>query len=64
MSKTTAQYVTVKHAAELFDTHPSTIRRWVQSGKINGYGYGTRYLRVSVAEITAMLSGHRVEVAA
>lgn len=64
MSDTTAMFVTVKHAAEHFDTSPSTVRRWVQRGLINGYGEGTRFLRVRVSEIESMLSGQRVKVVA
>ncbi|WP_417287406.1 helix-turn-helix domain-containing protein [Corynebacterium variabile] len=64
MSDTKAKFVTVKHAAEHFDTSPSTIRRWINRGLINGYGEGTRFLRVRISEIEAMLSGQRVKVAA
>lgn len=64
MSDTKAMFVTVKHAAETFDTSPSTVRRWVNRGLINGYGEGSRFLRVKVCEIEAMLSGQAVKAVA
>lgn len=46
----------------MFDTHPGTIRRWCHEGRINAFGYGKRYLRVSPDEIRDMLSGRPVKL--
>lgn len=64
MSQRTRRYATVKVAAEYAATSTNTVRRWVQQGKVNGFGYGTRFLRVDLNEIDAMLSGHAVKVVA
>ncbi|OLT55160.1 hypothetical protein BJF89_16185 [Corynebacterium sp. CNJ-954] len=58
------RYATIKGAAEYASTSTNTVRRWVQQGKINGYGYGPRFLRVDLNDIDAMLAGHRVKVVA
>lgn len=61
---TERRYATVKDAAEYASTSTNTVRRWVQQGKINGYGYGTRFLRVDLNDIDTMLSGQAVKVVA
>ncbi|MGP5083070.1 helix-turn-helix domain-containing protein [Corynebacterium variabile] len=64
MSKNARRYATVKEAAEYASTSTNTVRRWIQARRISGFGYGTRFLRVDLNEVDAMLSGQRVKVVA
>ncbi|MGO2783110.1 MAG: helix-turn-helix domain-containing protein [Corynebacterium variabile] len=64
MPRQQRRYATVKHGAEYAATSTNTIRRWIQAGKINGFGTGTRFLRVDLNEIDALLEGQRVKVVA
>lgn len=64
MGKTARRYETVKGAAEYAKTSHQTIRRWIHAGKINGYGTGTRFLRVDLNEIDALLAGQTVKAVA
>ena len=41
-------------AAERYEVHHSTIRRWISEGRISGYRVGPRMLRVDLDEIDAM----------
>lgn len=48
--------ITVKEAARLaHNTHQSTIRRWVLSGKMPGYRLAGRKFLVSRADVLAMI---------
>lgn len=64
MPRQERRYATVKRGAGYADTSPNTIRRWIQAGKINGFSNGTRFLRVDLNEIDALLEGQRVKVVA
>jgi excisionase family DNA binding protein len=52
---TRAQYVTLTAAAEAFDTKERTLRRWVTEGRLTGYRFGPRQVRVDLAEVEALL---------
>lgn len=60
--QTIPELVTAATAGAMFDTHPGTIRRWCHDGRINAFGYGKRYLRVSPDEIRDMLKGKPVKL--
>ena len=47
---------TVPDAADVFGCHPSTLRRYIATGRITGYRFGPRMLRVDLDEIEAMLT--------
>ncbi|HLZ73350.1 MAG TPA: helix-turn-helix domain-containing protein [Dehalococcoidia bacterium] len=40
MTMATARDLTVKEVAERLGTHPETVRRWLQSGRLRGYRPG------------------------
>lgn len=53
MSTTTEhEYLTIAEAAELVRVSPSTIRRWIASGKLHPIRPGERTVRIARAELT------------
>jgi len=38
------KYLTVGQVAEQLDVHPNTVRRWLESGKLQAYRMGGRIL--------------------
>jgi excisionase family DNA binding protein len=48
-------YVSLNKAAEYLDTSPRTIRRAIAEGRVTGYRFGPRTLRVDLDEIDALL---------
>lgn len=42
-------------AADIYGVHPSTIRRYVSDGRITGYRFGPRMVRVDLDELDALL---------
>jgi len=47
--------VTLKYAAEYAAVHEHTVRRKIAEGKLTGYRFGTKALRVDLNEIDALL---------
>lgn len=45
--------LTLAEAAVRVGVHPRTIRRWVAAGRLTGYRYGPRLVRVDAAELDA-----------
>ena len=45
----------IPKAAEIYGVHHSTLRRYVSAGRITGYRFGPRMLRVDLDEIDALL---------
>lgn len=45
------RYVSIADAADAFGVHHSTIRRWISEGRIRGYRFGERIIRVCLTEI-------------
>ena len=43
-------------AAEHADVHPRTIRRYIASGRLQGYRVGPRLLKVDLADVDALLT--------
>lgn len=42
-------------AAEEYGVHHQTIRRWISAGRITGYRFGPRMIRVDLDELDALL---------
>jgi excisionase family DNA binding protein len=51
----TPRYVTLERAAAYIDTTPRTIRRAIAEGRLTGYRFGKRMLRVDLVEVEAAL---------
>ncbi len=49
------RYVTLERAATYIDTTPRTIRRAIAEGRLTGYRFGKRMLRVDLNEVEAAL---------
>jgi excisionase family DNA binding protein len=47
--------VSLNKAADYLDTSPRTIRRAIAEGRLTGYRFGPRTLRVDLNEIDAVL---------
>ncbi|WP_067473483.1 helix-turn-helix domain-containing protein [Dietzia timorensis] len=45
----------IPNAAENYGVHHSTIRRWISQGRIHGYRFGPKMLRVDLNELDALL---------
>lgn len=43
------------NAAEQYGVTTKTLRRWISAGRIHGYRFGPRMLRVDLDEIDALL---------
>lgn len=54
-NKTPARMASIKVAAEHYQVHHSTIRRYITDGRITGYRFGPRSLRVDMDELDSML---------
>lgn len=55
MSAPEKRYSAIPQAATIYDVHDQTIRRWISEGRITGYRFGPRMLRVDLDELDAML---------
>ena len=49
------RYVSLERAATHIDTTPRTIRRAIAEGRLTGYRFGKRMLRVDLNEVEAAL---------
>lgn len=49
------EYVSIPEAAREVGVHPKTIRRWISAGRLHGYRFGPRMIRVDRTEVRAML---------
>lgn len=54
-NKSQRRLASIPVAAEQFGVHHSTIRRYISAGRITGYRFGPRMLRVDLDELDAML---------
>jgi excisionase family DNA binding protein len=50
------EFLSPKHAAQIADVTPQTIRRWVEKKKLKRYGDGPRIVRVSRLELEAHMA--------
>ncbi|MEH6380805.1 hypothetical protein CEY15_02275 [Dietzia natronolimnaea] len=44
----------ISEAADRYGVNPVTIRRWISSGRISGFRFGPRMIRVDLDEIDAL----------
>lgn len=49
------EYVSIAEASKEVGVNPKTIRRWISAGRIHGYRFGPRMIRVDRTEMRAML---------
>lgn len=54
-NKTQRRLVTIPQAAEEYGVCTKTIRRYISAGRITGYRFGPRMIRVDLEEIDATL---------
>jgi excisionase family DNA binding protein len=47
--------VSIAVAADEFDVHTCTIRRWIAAGRITAYRVGPRLIKVDLNELDAIL---------
>jgi excisionase family DNA binding protein len=52
---TARKFVSVQKAAAYLDTSPRSIRRAITEGRLTGYRFGQRLLRVDLTELEAEL---------
>lgn len=50
----TPRYASIPNAAEVLDVHHSTVRKWISEGRIRGYKFGERIIRVDLNDVEAM----------
>lgn len=55
MGKSSQNLASLPDAAELYGVHAHTLRRWIAAGRITGYRFGPRMLRVDLDELDGML---------
>lgn len=55
VNKAQRQLASIPDAAEQYGVHHSTIRRYISHGRITGYRFGPRMLRVDLNELDALL---------
>lgn len=53
---TKREYYTVPEAARLLSVSPSTIWRWIKSGKLTAYRVGERSIRISHRDLESVIS--------
>lgn len=46
----------LEDAAKLYDVTTTSIRRWISAGKLRGYRFGDRRIRVVVEDLEAMFT--------
>ncbi|MCT2031764.1 helix-turn-helix domain-containing protein [Dietzia cinnamea] len=54
-NKSVRRLESIPNAAEAYGVSPKTIRRYIAAGRITGYRFGPRMLRVDLDELDAML---------
>lgn len=54
-NKSQRRLVSIPVAAEEFGVHPKTLRRYISAGRITGYRFGPRMIRVDMGEIDALM---------
>lgn len=54
-TKAPQRFASIPDAATQYGVHHQTVRRWISQGRITGYRFGPRMLRVDLDELDAML---------
>lgn len=49
-----AKYLDIPQAAQVVGVDPRTIRNWIAAGRITGYRFGPKLLRVLEADVLAL----------
>ena len=55
------EYVTVPEAAKLLQVHPSSIRRWIDTGDLPAHRVGQRRILVKRADLANLITPARAE---
>ncbi len=50
----TPEWVTVKQAAEIVQTHPNTIRNWIAQGLLPAHRFAERLVRINKSDLDAV----------
>jgi excisionase family DNA binding protein len=50
------QYLTVSQAAKLLSVHPSTIRRWIDQGRLPAYRLGLKRIGVRAVDLAGLIA--------
>jgi excisionase family DNA binding protein len=50
------QYLTVSQAAKLLSVHPSTIRRWIDQGRLPAYRLGPKRIGVRAVDLAGLVA--------
>ena len=53
---TTRRIASINDAAEYAGVSTKTIRRYIASGRLTGYRFGPRLIKINLAEVDALLS--------
>ncbi|WP_404850333.1 helix-turn-helix domain-containing protein [Dietzia kunjamensis] len=54
-NKSQRRLASIPNAADEYGVHPCTIRRYISAGRITGYRFGPRMIRVDLDELDAMM---------
>jgi excisionase family DNA binding protein len=55
------EYVTIVEAARLLHVHPSSVRRWIESGELPAHRVGQRRLLIKRAALAQLITPARAE---
>lgn len=47
--------MTIRQVADMLQTHPQTIQRWIRDGRLDAYRVGDRILRITPEALEAFL---------
>lgn len=52
--KSMKTYLTIAQVAELTQTSATTVRRWIARGELRAYRFGSRNIRIDLADLDKM----------
>lgn len=55
-NKSQRRLASIPQAADEYGVHSRTIRRYISAGRITGYRFGPRMIRVDLDELDAMMA--------
>jgi len=56
VAKSLQKLESIHGAAGIAGVHHSTIRRWISDGRLTGYRFGPRLIKVDLDELNSMLT--------